>query len=547
MHVFWISLSPAFAPCIINTERLRVRPVGVDQYGGVPGGKDGDPVHHLGSHPATPADTTHRTALNPSHMVAGAMDTRVITAAAAGLLAGAVAAAACSRGRAAPPPPAQQPATALEAAGAEKPTAAEPPSTPTRLNQLNQLTQQNEAIDFSTPDVGRGRAIREALRAENTLLREKIKELETKDQQEVLCIDDGTEQLPKPTPVRRGSVDLAITPGDYKDTRGEYPRRCDLAVLAGHADKIRVYDPDHLTWCVDQFLGADPDLGGEETLDTDLAPGVRRIDLAAIVPSDEENCGACAISAPGVPVGPIPLWMKTTNTDGGFGGTRGRSEWLVPEDCSEDCCVLFLHGGSYMWYSGVDEYYRPLVSRIAKETGMPVLSIDYRMAPEWKAPTGICDALDALVWMDQNGPQGPRKARKIFVAGDSSGGGMCLALILAATNGIPGVEGKEKPPDVSIAGAVAICPLTDLTYDFKRTNYNSYKTRIWDEASRTGDAIFTDSHGNLLKDQLDRQERIRAYAGDGDLRADLLSPLWAKSYRGLPPIMLYASTRHPCT
>eukprot|EP01046_Picozoa_sp_COSAG06_P081164 COSAG06_NODE_28354_length_576_cov_0.589099_2_plen_134_part_01 len=115
MHVFWISLSPAFAPCIINTERLRVRPVGVDQYGGVPGGKDGDPVHHLGSHPATPADTTHRTALNPSHMVAGAMDTRVITAAAAGLLAGAVAAAACSRGRAAPPPPAQQPATALEA------------------------------------------------------------------------------------------------------------------------------------------------------------------------------------------------------------------------------------------------------------------------------------------------------------------------------------------------------------------------------------------------------------------------------------------------
>lgn len=410
------------------------------------------------------------------------------------------------------------------------------PSTPTRLTQLS---QQNGAIDFSTPDASRGRAIREALRAENALLKEKIKELETKDAQEILCIDDGTVADASPNPRDlNGSVNFQIAPGNYKGTRGEYPRASNLCVLSGQADKIRVYNEEHLIWCVDQFLGADPDLGGEETLDKDLAPGVTRIDLAAIVPPDESNGGACAMSVPGVPVGPIPLWMKTTNTDGGFGGTRGRSEWLVPKNCSEDCCILFLHGGSYMWYSGVDEYYRPLVSRIANETGMPVLSIDYRMAPEWKAPAGICDALDALVWMDQNGPHGPRKARKIFVSGDSSGGGMCLALALAATNGIPEVEGKEKPPDVTIAGVVAICPLTDLTYNFKRTKYNSYVTRIWDEETRTGDAIFTDSHGNLLKDQLDRQERIRAYTGDGDLRAELLSPLWAKSCKGLPPMML---------
>ena len=56
-----------------------------------------------------------------------------------------------------------------------------------------------------------------------------------------------------------------------------------------------------------------------------------------------------------------------------------------------------------------------------------------------------------------------------------------------------------------------------------------------------GDPIFTDSHGNLLKDQLDRQERIRAYAGDGDLKDPLLSPLWAKDFAGLPPMMLLAA------
>ena len=42
--------------------------------------------------------------------------------------------------------------------------------------------------------------------------------------------------------------------------------------------------PPTRSWCVDQFLGADPDLGGEETLDQDLAPGVRSVVLAAAVP-----------------------------------------------------------------------------------------------------------------------------------------------------------------------------------------------------------------------------------------------------------------------
>jgi hypothetical protein len=63
-----------------------------------------------------------------------------------------------------------------------------------------------------------------------------------------------------------------------------------------------------------------------------------------------------------------------------------------------------------------------------------------------------------------------------------------------------------------VHGAVSICPLTDLTFDFRRKGgsldgaaaappgppyTNSYVTRVWDEASRTGDPIFTDSHGDF--------------------------------------------------
>jgi len=368
-----------------------------------------------------------------------------------------------------------------------EPSVSSAPSTPTRAAPATPAS--GSATPSDPADTGRGRAIREALRAENRVLKEKIKELESRGPH-LLSIDDGTEPAARArTPDKDPRCDLAIAPGDYKGPRGEYPRACSLSVLAGSAEQIRVYDDRHVAWCVDQFLGADPDLGGEETLDQDLAPGVRSVVLAAAVPPDESNCGGCAISQPGVAVGPVGLWMKTTNTEGGFGGTRGRSEWFVPPDCDTDCRILFLHGGSYMWYSGIDQYYRPLVSRIAQESGMPVLSIDYRMAPEWKAPAGIEDALDALIWMGANGPDGPAKARKLFVTGDSSGGGMAVAVLLAAQNGIPnsskfGAEGGAAAA-ARVHGCCAICPLTDLTYDFRRPKENSYVHRIWDVESRT--------------------------------------------------------------
>ena len=296
-----------------------------------------------------------------------------------------------------------------------------------------------------TPNTNRSRLIREALRTENALLREMLAELQKRDNRPRVCIDDWEyeDELKTPRKDRRSGVSsaLVIKPGRYTfgdpwSDRGDYPRRSELCVLLPHASEIRVHDANHVAWCIEQFVDADPDLGGEETLDKDLAPGVRVLPLSAVVPADEANCGALVANKPDIPIGPTHMWMKTTNGEGGYDGLRGKAEWMVPENCTSDCRILFLHGGSYMWYSGVDEFYRPLASRIAFESGMPVLSIDYRLAPEFQAPAGIQDALDALTWMDANGPDGQSKARKLFVAGDSSGGGMSLAVLLACRDGV---------------------------------------------------------------------------------------------------------------
>ena len=93
---------------------------------------------------------------------------------------------------------------------------------------------------------------------------------------------------------------------------------------------------------------------------------------------------------------------------------------------------------------------------------------------------------------------------------------------------------------VLAASKIIVAPSSDqVSY----SGCDVLKSRYIAPETRTGDPIFTDSHGNLLKDQMDRQERIRSYTGGGNLKDELLSPLWAKSFEGLPPILLCVTHR----
>jgi acetyl esterase/lipase len=127
--------------------------------------------------------------------------------------------------------------------------------------------------------------------------------------------------------------------------------------------------------------------------------------------------------------------------------------------------------------------------------------------------------------------------------------------MLAARHGLN--EDNEQEPEISAweplqcDGAVAICPLTDLTYDYARggavdgADANSYVTRLFDPADGgAGDPVFTATLGSLEADKQDRQSVIRTYAGlDADLRHPLLSPVWAtaEQLEGLAPCMVLAA------
>ncbi|HEX4335402.1 MAG TPA: alpha/beta hydrolase [Polyangiaceae bacterium] len=88
-----------------------------------------------------------------------------------------------------------------------------------------------------------------------------------------------------------------------------------------------------------------------------------------------------------------------------------------------DPTILYLHGGGYIVCSPAT--HRDLVSRIAVASGARAIVVDYRKAPEFPFPAPIDDAETAYrALLDAGTPP-----ERLFVAGDSAGGGLALALL----------------------------------------------------------------------------------------------------------------------
>lgn len=124
-----------------------------------------------------------------------------------------------------------------------------------------------------------------------------------------------------------------------------------------------------------------------------------------------------------------------------------KTEWLIPNNAPEDKAILYVHGGGYV--SGSCSDHRNFVPKFAKFTGVKCLIYEYRLAPEHPFPAALDDSVKIYRYLLDTGfnPQ------NILIAGESAGGGLTLALLLAL---------KEKKINFP-AAAVAISPWTDLT------------------------------------------------------------------------------------
>ena len=121
----------------------------------------------------------------------------------------------------------------------------------------------------------------------------------------------------------------------------------------------------------------------------------------------------------------------------------------VPKDEIPRGVILYLHGGGYIGTSPA--MYAFFTSRIAATTRCAMFVADYRLAPEFPFPAGREDAMDVLEALA--GAAVPRE--RVFLAGDSGGGGLANSVVLSA-----GDQGLGRP-----AGLILFSPEVDLGLD----------------------------------------------------------------------------------
>jgi acetyl esterase/lipase len=120
---------------------------------------------------------------------------------------------------------------------------------------------------------------------------------------------------------------------------------------------------------------------------------------------------------------------------------------MSPAETKGDHTILFIHGGGYV--SGSCSDHRTHAAKFVKGTEVRALLYEYRLAPEHPFPAALIDTLAVYQWLlDQGTP-----SSHVVFAGDSAGGGLCLAALLALRD-----QGVPLP-----AAAAVLSPWTDLT------------------------------------------------------------------------------------
>lgn len=197
-------------------------------------------------------------------------------------------------------------------------------------------------------------------------------------------------------------------------------------------------------------------------------------------------------------------------------------EWLTPPGPSTNQVVFYLHGGGYR--IGSIAAYRSILSNFAVALGRRIVAVEYRLAPEHPFPAGLDDAVAAYEALLESGTD----PTTVAVMGDSAGGGLAAALVLAL------VERDAPQP----GAVVSLSPFADLTLgaDSYRRNAGTDPQWSWAQAQvaaadYVGDASATDPLVSPVFGNFSTTAPLLIHAADVEALADDAVHLAAAAHR----------------
>lgn len=170
--------------------------------------------------------------------------------------------------------------------------------------------------------------------------------------------------------------------------------------------------------------------------------------------------------------------------------------------------LVFFHGGGFKTCSVETHDFVP--AYLAANANVIAFSVEYRLAPEDKFPTGLEDCYQAVRWIASNAESLGIDANRLTVCGDSSGGNFAAAITLMAR------ERKE----FSIDKQVLIYPALDFSGTIKKRSAEVY-TMVGAKPDAHAKSV-----SPLMLEYLNNPER--------EIMNPLVSPLLAESFQGLP-------------
>jgi monoterpene epsilon-lactone hydrolase len=181
------------------------------------------------------------------------------------------------------------------------------------------------------------------------------------------------------------------------------------------------------------------------------------------------------------------------------------AEWTVTPSADASRVILYLHGGGYV--SGSIASHRSMVSELGLASGARTLALGYRLAPEAPFPAAPDDAMAGYRFLVESGIA----PRNIVLAGDSAGGGLVMATLVALRD-----AGAPMP-----AGGFVISPWVDL--------------------EQTGPSIAAKEAADPMIGKAYLDDLASKYLNGADPRLPRASPLLADLH-GLPPLLIQVGT-----
>jgi acetyl esterase len=172
--------------------------------------------------------------------------------------------------------------------------------------------------------------------------------------------------------------------------------------------------------------------------------------------------------------------------------------------------LLFFHGGGFVF--GDLDTHQPFCTEVARQTDLPLLAVDYRLAPEHPFPAGAEDCIAAARWAAGGPPSLGRRVSGLVTVGDSAGGNLAIVVGLAL---------RDEPAPVPVIAQWPIYPAADPA-----RGYPSFED--------FGEGYFLSHEGMAWFDGCYRPDKA-------DWR---YSPL-LKSQAGMPPTLVQTASLDP--